>query len=425
MALLTVGVGARDIELVTVTDTSFTVSWFTKKPLRSGVSYGSDPAVPDGRAVDDQPRRCHYLTVDGLSPGTAYYYRVETRGTARPPRALPPFSVTTLPPPPGEKIMTFAVINDLHAMEDIAGVMMLPLKWAPLLTPGFTWKFPPDNYWEFTLRATVDAINQSDASLCVVNGDLTSWFSLEEFEAVRSYLDRLDCPYYVSRGNHDRVEDNPRDYFLDTFGLASSWYSFDREGFHFIILDDNRLDNGWHGFPEEEFAWLEQDLVRSRQSPTFVFCHRPLATGGVDQIPEIRDRLLSILAANPQVAAVFNAHSHAARVATIPERTGSMPYIEVPSVKEYPVGYGMVEVYEGGMAYNFHLADCPDCREWNHVTRDEYFGFAPRLLMNGLEDRNFVYVFPPEVRKAVIESRAGGDRDALAGAGGGQGRGLR
>jgi 3',5'-cyclic AMP phosphodiesterase CpdA len=237
------------------------------------------------------------------------------------------------------------------------------------------------------LRAVIADINASEAAFTVVNGDLTSWFTREEFEMVRERLDHLDAPYHVTRGNHDRVEDAPEDYFKAVFELQSSWRSFDHQGYHFVLLDDNRLDNGLHGFPPEEFAWLQQDLESHHHMPTFIFSHRPFGAGSLVIDPRIRGRLLELLAAHSQVMAVFNGHSHKARV-TRTAATGSLPFIEVPAVKEYPVGYGRVRVYEDGFMYNYMFADCPDCREWHFLTRNEYWGLGPQVLLKRVEDRN-------------------------------------
>jgi hypothetical protein len=98
------------------------------------------------------------------------------------------------------------------------------------------------------------------------------------------------------------------------------------------------------------------------------------------------------------VVGVFNAHTHRAKVTRVPSFTKDVPHIEVPAVKEYPVGYGMVRVYEGGFMYNFFTTPCQDCLEWNHITRGEYFGFAPQMLNHRLSDRNLVYIFPPPLR---------------------------
>jgi 3',5'-cyclic AMP phosphodiesterase CpdA len=251
-ALIIVGLSITEVEMITVTDTGFALTFKTSAPARPAITYGTDPKALEftGQAGRDAGKY-HHLAAAGLSPGTWYYYRISNQNAVWPRPPLPPKSVTTLTPPTGKQLFSFAVMNDVHAMEDIAGLIVLPFDWLPPLTPGFTWRNPADNYWEFTLRAAVEGINKTGAELCVINGDLTSWFTKEEFEAVKSHLDMLRMPYYVTRGNHDRVEDYPEDYFLATFGLDSSWYSVDHKGFHFIFLNDNRLKDGWMAIPEE------------------------------------------------------------------------------------------------------------------------------------------------------------------------------
>ena len=395
--------GIRDEELVTVTDTSFTVTWTTAKSCPGAVRYGNSPKDLDQTAEEEGATRFHYVEVKGLDPGSTYSYRAECGGRKGRHRKLSPGQLFTLTPPRGNLLFTFAVLSDPHAMEDVAGLFVLPVSWLPPLSKGFTWRYPIRNYWQFTNEAAVEEINASEAELVVVTGDLSTWFTEPEFQAMKQILDQLNMPYHVIRGNHDRVENYPEDYFLKVFGLEKGWYSFDHQGFHFVCLDDNRLSDGWQAFPEEEFQWLEQDLQAHRQMPAFVFVHRPMAAAWVDVDKDIRARFLSILGQNPQVVGVFNGHSHRAKVTVVAE-TGSVPHVEVPATKEYPSGYALVRVFEGGFQYNFFETRCADCREWNDLTRGEYFGQAPRLNMQGLKDRNWVYAFAPEVR-ALIQAR--------------------
>ena len=235
----------RNEELVTVTDASFTVTWATDRECRGQVRYGTEEKNRDLVAVERAAVRFHYLEAAGLKPGTAYYYRTECGESRGRHRKLSPGKLTTLTPPPGKRLFTFAVVSDLHAMEDVAGLFVLPVSWLPPVTKGFNWRYPIDNYWQFINRAAVDEINQSDATLTLVLGDLTSWFTEPEFLAIKKILDELRMPYHVLRGNHDRVENYPEDYFLKVFGLEQGWYSFDHQGFHFVCLDDNRLADGW------------------------------------------------------------------------------------------------------------------------------------------------------------------------------------
>jgi hypothetical protein len=53
------------------------------------------------------------------------------------------------------------------------------------------------------------------------------------------------------------------------------WYSFNRGGIHFVIVDSNETDAEW----QAEQAWLEDDLCRNvsnpNRFPTLVFMHHP------------------------------------------------------------------------------------------------------------------------------------------------------
>jgi 3',5'-cyclic AMP phosphodiesterase CpdA len=392
----------RDEELVTVTDKSFELTWVTESETEGLVRYGKNKKDLDQAAHDSAGKtRFHFVKVTGLELGTQYFYKVESDGKKGRSRKLSPGRVTTLTPPPGKHLFDFAVMADMHVLEDIAGLIVLPVSWLPPLTKGFTWPYPVRNYWQFTAEDAIVQINETEAAFAVMNGDLTSWFTEHEFEVAKGMLDRLDVPYYVTRGNHDRVEDNPEDYFLKVFDLEKSWYSFDHEGFHFICLDDNRLSDGWHGFPEEEWKWFQNDLREHFMMPTFVFAHRPIGADWVDVNEDIRSRYLTILSQNEQVVACFNGHSHRGKVVTVPEFTRDVLHIEVPALKEYPTGYGIIRVFEGGYMYNFHITHSQESLEWSNMTRGEFFGLAPRIIMCNIEDRNFVYTYKDYVKEAI------------------------
>ena len=397
-----------EVEVPTVTERGFILTWTTKAPELCQVGLEREGSSWSALVEESGPAtRFHQVEVQGLEPGGDYRYLI-TCGKDRWPR-LPwhSASITTLVPPPGKPLFSFAVMNDLHAGEDISGLMVPPVKWLPPFTPGKTWRFPVDNPWDFALRHTVREINRTEAELVIVNGDLTSWFSPEEFALVKDRLDRLNAPYHVVRGNHDRIGDYSEDYFLTTFNLDKSWFSFDHRGFRFIILDDTRPEDGYYQFTEEQFEWLARDLAEHRDRVTFIFSHRPIASRGLDIDPRMQRRLLELIAEHPQVAAVFNGHSHRARVTRVPEITGDLPFIEVPPVKDYPLGFGLVRVYQGGFMFNFRPTDCPDCREWRQMTRGHYYRLAPRLLFGRLEDRNFTAEFSPLQKNLIglISSR--------------------
>ncbi|PAY17960.1 alkaline phosphatase [Rhodopirellula sp. SM50] len=132
-----------------------------------------------------------------------------------------------------------------------------------------------------------------------------------EFSAI------CDDRHYVL-GNHC-VDTLKKEEFLGSVGQAKSYYSFDRQGFHFVILDSCfRADGQPYGrknfhwtdanVPQEELEWLAADLAGT-DNRTIVFAHQRLDVSnnhGVKNNADVR----KILEASGNVLAVFQGHSH-------------------------------------------------------------------------------------------------------------------
>ena len=69
---------------------------------------------------------------------------------------------------------------------------------------------------------------------------------------------------------------------MEVFGLTSPYRSFDRAGWHFVVLDSVQHDpenpDGYiAGLDDEQFEWLKQDLSRvPAGTPTLVLSHIPI-----------------------------------------------------------------------------------------------------------------------------------------------------
>ena len=61
----------------------------------------------------------------------------------------------------------------------------------------------PGNDCEKNLRIAVDEVNNSNADLVIINGDLTNEGSDLELTNVKSILDKIKKPLYVLPGNHE------------------------------------------------------------------------------------------------------------------------------------------------------------------------------------------------------------------------------
>jgi Icc protein len=109
----------------------------------------------------------------------------------------------------------------------------------------------------------------------------------------------LHVPVHYVIGNHDVFGVTPKsgvapsdpEYgkkaYQDRYGATH--YSFDYQGWHFVVLDSIGLhpDRTWTGeIGEEQIAWLKADLEKAgTQTPVIVVTHIPLVTGAVNYVP--------------------------------------------------------------------------------------------------------------------------------------------
>jgi hypothetical protein len=89
------------------------------------------------------------------------------------------------------------------------------------------------------------------------------------------------------------------------------------------------------------------------------------------------------------VVGVYNAHTHRNKRTSAMDAPG-VPFIELGAVKEYPGGFGLVRVHEGGYAVNFYKTHSDPSRAWSERSRGEYLGLYPYYTLGSMADRNFV-----------------------------------
>lgn len=107
----------------------------------------------------------------------------------------------------------------------------------------------------------------------------------------------FEGPAYHVLGNHDMDDDTDgrftRDETAAYYNMPSRYYSFDQQGFHFVVLDGNeKRDPPQQGYPRyigsEQIEWLRNDL-NTTNLPTLVFSHQSLASSdGVENTDEVK-----------------------------------------------------------------------------------------------------------------------------------------
>ncbi|MEQ9411407.1 MAG: metallophosphoesterase [Fuerstiella sp.] len=181
-------------------------------------------------------------------------------------------------------------------------------------------------HYRETLRKLEEAatqFEQNQATVLVELGDLID--AADSVQVEQGYLKTINrrfsaiCEdrHYVL-GNHC-VDTLKKEEFLGGVGQERSFYSFDRGGFHFVVLDSCfRSDGEPYGrknfqwtdanIPAAELEWLAADL-QATEKQVIVFAHQRLDVSnnhGVKNNAEVR----RVLETSGQVLAVFQGHSH-------------------------------------------------------------------------------------------------------------------
>lgn len=421
---------ASDLEVVTVTDTAAVLTWTSRDP-RSALPVPTDGELLLGPADSARPLRpvwasesptpFHYAQIDGLEPGRAYRFEARSAGV----RATPALSVatgapgtpettatfTTLVPPPGRLLRTLALANDAHYGETVSGLVAGGLPPGIRQEPGL----PP--YPEVMFDAVLGDLRRPDrgAELLLLAGDLTAEATPAQVRAVRDRLDGWGIDgrdYLAVRGNHDRPHtgaeyaDCPavpgatdhRDCWSEVFGPRQQVIEHELGGLRILGLDTSALEGAGGVLDTAQFDRVAELLRAEPDRPTVVFGHHPVTveagltnTAGPGFVLDGATalRLQRLYEDAPGVFLQHSGHTHRTR-RTRPDTACAVEFLEVGAIKEYPGGYSLLRIYEGGYTVNFYKTRTPESRRWSTLTRAEYFGLLPEYTLGTFADRNHV-----------------------------------
>jgi len=182
------------------------------------------------------------------------------------------------------------------------------------------------------LSRAVEAFNDNGAAFAVELGDIIDSAEKEieygYLRSIDSIFDSFNGQRHYVMGNHD-VATFTKVEFMKATGSPRNYYSFDLEGWHFVILDACYRGDGtpynagnfkWTDsiIPEPELAWLSRDIEdRPEGSKVILFTHQNLHNEdddhGVKNAPDVR----KVLEESGAVRAVFQGHMHTGGYAEI------------------------------------------------------------------------------------------------------------
>ncbi len=133
-----------------------------------------------------------------------------------------------------------------------------------------------------TLNATVDRIKAlpQQPAFVMHTGDVTHLARADQFDQAKNILGRLRAPLFVIPGEHDAIGAAGAARFAAAFpnpDAPHGWWSFDRNGVHFVALVNVFNDETMGVLGSEQLDWLAKDLAAQKNdTPIVVFGHVPL-----------------------------------------------------------------------------------------------------------------------------------------------------
>lgn len=159
--------------------------------------------------------------------------------------------------------------------------------------------------FEKNFREMVEWINlekkNRGVDFAMINGDIIH--NNPDFLApAKLAMDKLSMPYYVSRGNHDKI---PEDHWQETWKMASN-HSFEKGDTGFITLSTTDV-SGTYICPDLEWTHKHLTLFKDKKH-VFVFMHiTPVKwTDNANPCPEIVEMFNN----QKNLRAIFNGHDH-------------------------------------------------------------------------------------------------------------------
>jgi len=433
------------LELVTLTEDEAILTWYTgatgseddlgrmePAPADAEVVWGTDPARLDRTASSDRTDTpYHQVRLTGLEPGRTYHYQARSAGLPVPPTVFSlidgnavstadgpapgtgPFAFTVPMPPPGRFLFSVVLCNDLHVGETVAGRSGdIPGLEGVSQAPGL----PP--YPEVMFRSVAEDAARLGARFLLAAGDITAEAEPVDLRTAREMFDRFGerhTDWFLTRGNHDRAHDGDpyaacrvgrwqgHDCFADQFlpDDEPGWIATEAHGLRVLGLDTydkpgKGSDSG--GLSDDQMEWFRETVDADPDRPTVVFGHHPLVVEGspypvtdgstldAAQAATIVERYR----ANPGVFLHHAGHTHRNKRSDLPGAPGVV-HQEVAAVKEYPGGFTLLRVHEGGYALNFHKASSDEAAAWLERSRTQIGHTWPQFALGSrVSDRNLV-----------------------------------
>jgi len=198
---------------------------------------------------------------------------------------------------------------------------------------------------KYRLTTFIDSMKIAKPDFIIELGDFET--PKKGFAAFFDIWDSFPGDKYHVIGNHEMDDGISRQTALENRRMPKSYYSFNKNGFHFIVLDGNDpINPGKKGYKQfigpEQIAWLKNDLEKT-EFPVVIFSHQGLShfqgadeEYGVENYTQVELILETYNLKNPsrKVIACFNGHTHNDNA----EQINGIWYITITSMSYHWLG---------------------------------------------------------------------------------------
>ena len=236
------------------------------------------------------------------------------------------------PKPPLKADLTIALVTDLHFGPEarFAGKLRKLTAHAGDLTRAFVERMNREIHPDLVCNLGDDIEDEGPDK------------DRARYAECQSILRGCDAELVNVAGNHDTIHLSPAD-LRRAWGKEAEgelYSSFDRAGFHFVVLHTQERKDHDVSIGEAQLQWLAGDLAAHPQ-PTIVLMHHSAADQdlrhnrwfeGLPHICLVRERrkIRALLEGHGEVRAVFNGHLHWNHLDVI----GGLPYVTLQSLIE-------------------------------------------------------------------------------------------
>ena len=172
------------------------------------------------------------------------------------------------------------------------------------------------------LQRCVNAINQLETlpDVIVHTGDVVHNGSTAEYKLVKSIMDALRAPYFLTKGNRDSIGPLIQEFSsqeLKNKNRDFLQYSVDVLGYQLVAVDTTSSHSNLGLLNFDRLANLDEILREKPESPTLLFMHHPPINFSNPKTPlhEYEDfrmvkNFSEIIDRHPQVIALLCGHIH-------------------------------------------------------------------------------------------------------------------